>query len=588
MDSDAPGAKRPRPAGVGGEVGASYTVYATAWNCPDCSAENFPSRERCFKCKCPRPSSASPAAAIEDAENSQTPSNWREAFDPRTKQLYYYNMQTRETSWARPAEMGPAPYATGFFGRGAAGSTAQADLEAKIKLWLQRPARKQAEFELNKMQRAEGANEYNIWYGKYIGDHWTGGLGKDPAPTRCDPDHDCGWTKASRTTGATQERAYFCIHFARGACAKGPDCTFYHHIPTAADDGAWDSLHDCFGRERHQTHREDMAGVGSFGSDCRTLYVGGIKKTAAKTVEQLEALVRTSFEAWGELENLNFIPRLSIAFVRYRCRLSAEFALTAMGNQSLGHGEILNVRWAHDDPNPVAKESRVRADADAVAAALIARGVTVDPTLGLPLFPGIDHASLLLQDDDGQQGRQDEDVAGESDHPSTAGVPASSTSSVPPPTDATVLAPPAPQRQAYATQSSSTGFSGSDAAAFLAEAMPPPLSDYSAVPQSSGAAMTGARLSMPPAAPAEASDTHGPTYARWYYHTYMPWAQAQAAAVAARSALAESSAASRQASSDPLSSMVVGGASNPYLQHEQQRKRAREGEENSTREAGST
>lgn len=28
-----------------------------------------------------------------------------------------------------------------------------------------------------------------------------------------------------------------------------------------------------------------------------------------------------------------------------------------MENQNLGGNEILNVRWAHDDPNPVAKRA---------------------------------------------------------------------------------------------------------------------------------------------------------------------------------------------------------------------------------------
>jgi hypothetical protein len=56
----------------------------------------------------------------------------------------------------------------------------------------------------------------------------------------------------------------------------------------------------------------------------------------------------------------------SIAFIRFVFRASCEFAKEAMGNQSLqpawwpGQGgkdavpEVLNIRWAYDDPNPTA------------------------------------------------------------------------------------------------------------------------------------------------------------------------------------------------------------------------------------------
>lgn len=69
----------------------------------------------------------------------------------------------------------------------------------------------------------------------------------------------------------------FCIHFARGMCARGSDCQYFHRIPTVADDAMASELHDCFGRERHSKHRDDMDGVGSFTNPSRTLYVGGIQ-----------------------------------------------------------------------------------------------------------------------------------------------------------------------------------------------------------------------------------------------------------------------------------------------------------------------
>jgi hypothetical protein len=38
---------------------------------------------------------------------------WKEAIDPGTQHLYYYNTQTGETRWDRPEEMGAAPHASG-------------------------------------------------------------------------------------------------------------------------------------------------------------------------------------------------------------------------------------------------------------------------------------------------------------------------------------------------------------------------------------------------------------------------------------------------------------------------------------------
>lgn len=67
------------------------------------------------------------------------------------------------------------------------------------------------------------------------------------------------------------------------------------------------------------------------------------------------------------LQHINVIHRKSIAFVRYRFRANAEFARVSMTNQSLGNGEILNVRWAFDDPNPITKKAIERANQDAIS-----------------------------------------------------------------------------------------------------------------------------------------------------------------------------------------------------------------------------
>lgn len=50
----------------------------------------------------------------------------------------------------------------------------------------------------------------------------------------------------------------------------------------------------------------------------------------------------------------------SVAFVTYVSELSAQFAKEAMACQSLDNDEILNVRWATEDPNPVSKVTEKR------------------------------------------------------------------------------------------------------------------------------------------------------------------------------------------------------------------------------------
>jgi hypothetical protein len=113
--------------------------------------------------------------------------------------------------------------------------------------------------------------------------------------------------------------------------------------------------------------------LGNFMRNSRTLYVGGLK---AKSMHS--DLIMQAFEEWGEVENINIVHRLSTAFVRYRHRTSAEFAKEAMSNQALEDNEVLQIKWAMDDPNPVAKAAAQRADADAVHAMLKARNVSTD------------------------------------------------------------------------------------------------------------------------------------------------------------------------------------------------------------------
>ena len=224
-----------------------------------------------------------------------------------------------------------------------------------IKMWRistadysQRPAKKQAVHDDagKALQRAEGCNEFNIWYGKWIGEQWCD-KGMTAAPSRCSVRRDAGRTKADDRLGMA---AYCCVFFARGCCSNGSDCTFLHRIPSEDDEKRLALTHDIFGRERHNTNRDDMRGVGNFNSESRTLYIGGLKILHGATAT-FQTLLRQMSE-WGEVEQLRLIPNKAIAFVRYKLRACAEFALESMHCQSLGLDELLNVRWAYDDPNP--------------------------------------------------------------------------------------------------------------------------------------------------------------------------------------------------------------------------------------------
>lgn len=59
---------------------------------------------------------------------------------------------------------------------------------------------------------------------------------------------------------------------------------------------------------------------------------------------------------WGFISLLvRVLQYRSVAFVTYESELHAQFAKEAMACQSLDNDEILNVRWATEDPNPTTK-----------------------------------------------------------------------------------------------------------------------------------------------------------------------------------------------------------------------------------------
>ena len=55
------------------------------------------------------------------------------------------------------------------------------------------------------------------------------------------------------------------------------------------------------------------------------------------------------------LSSVRVLQYRSVAFVTYVSELSAQFAKESMACQSLDNDEILNVRWATEDPNPTSK-----------------------------------------------------------------------------------------------------------------------------------------------------------------------------------------------------------------------------------------
>ena len=194
---------------------------------------------------------------------------------------------------------------------------------------------------------------------------------KVKSQTRCNIKRDAGLTRAD-TTG----NKYCCLFFARGCCPYGWECEYRHMLPDVSS-ALPDTSKDCFARDKFADYRDDMGGVGSFQRQNRTLYIGRIKETG--TGVETEEVVRRHFKEWGEIEKstctclrvsrddrsyrctVRVLQYRSVAFVTYVSELNAQFAKEAMACQSLDNDEILNVRWATEDPNPTSKvEERQR------------------------------------------------------------------------------------------------------------------------------------------------------------------------------------------------------------------------------------
>jgi len=236
--------------------------------------------------------------------------------------------------------------------------------------YLTKPARRQVK--KGSQPRTEfthHSSEYNIWYGKKLGDRFSK-EDRIKAATRCCVSTDAGYTRPD----LNGKDSYICLYFARGHCINGAECNFYHRIPTLEDDQKLDLAHDIFGRERHRTYREDMGGVGSFTRDNRTLYVSNIKRGG-----NMDEIVKRHFAEWGEMEYVRVIWDKSIAFVKYALRSSAEFAKEAMTDQSLDGDEVLSIRWSNEDPNPSSKEKEEEASFNQLAEAVAKKQKEIEP-----------------------------------------------------------------------------------------------------------------------------------------------------------------------------------------------------------------
>ncbi|PWN31086.1 hypothetical protein BDZ90DRAFT_230082 [Jaminaea rosea] len=102
--------------------------------------------------------------------------------------------------------------------------------------------------------------------------------------------------------------------------------------------------------------RNDNGKVKSAGNDTSSNDLPNLPPAPVFPVTATEKVLRRHFGEFGPLERVRVLTHRGCAFVTYSSEASAQFAKEAMSNQSLDHGEILNVRWATEDPNPTAKK----------------------------------------------------------------------------------------------------------------------------------------------------------------------------------------------------------------------------------------
>lgn len=234
------------------------------------------------------------------------------------------------------------------------------------------PARQQVKQPVTNLEESNDMMNYNIWShrGYRPGRQRQEGKSIQLSQYRCHRDLDCGWTRGEKG-GCT----FICIYFARGICHHGSDCNFRHRVPDASFElhHRTQPQYDIFGRDR-DAELVGTKGAGCLSRDCTTLYIY-LGALASLPKEQVEEMLQEDFGEWGEIEEVNVVPRKAIGFVRFVFRSSAEFAKAAMHQQQLvgdtKTGTVLDVRWALDDPNPVAIERVKRKQEEALVKAYL-------------------------------------------------------------------------------------------------------------------------------------------------------------------------------------------------------------------------
>lgn len=238
---------------------------------------------------------------------------------------------------------------------------------SKEKTWKDRSAHIQVkESDLPSSIPAQTGLVFNVWYNKWS--QGQSGQTRFVNPFRLDSKAHSGVTKGDRE--GTQ---FFCLYYAKGMCCLGKKCQYMHHIPEDEDiirlSMKTDVL-DCFGREKFGDYRDDMGGVGSFRKRNRTLYIGGLSgalNNKQLKPTQIESRIRFIFSALGEIDRIRYVELKNCAFVKFKHQCNAEFAKEAMSNQTLllpsdqewddrKDGTGLLVKWANDDPDPVARK----------------------------------------------------------------------------------------------------------------------------------------------------------------------------------------------------------------------------------------
>lgn len=115
-------------------------------------------------------------------ETSEERGCWRKLYDYQSGHWYYQNLWTNTTQWGEPDGWQTWP----VNGQDESKDVQREDvkslrrsseeIEKKNTEYIKRAARRQVDPEDAKKihWRPEGANEYNIWYDRWIGDHWKG------------------------------------------------------------------------------------------------------------------------------------------------------------------------------------------------------------------------------------------------------------------------------------------------------------------------------------------------------------------------------------------------------------------------------